>query len=141
MSPLPEPLRALAEAWLDGVRAPRRRAIVAGFCLVFTIAMFVARIGTIRARVAAFGILAAALGAIVAIRVIDRRVFADPAKTIARVAGHAEPELAARATRALSLRAADGARGTSRELADLHVQRTLAALPIEAVDKSAARLG
>src|SRR5256885_8116175 len=126
MTKLPEPLLALAERWLDGVRAPRRRAFVAGFCLVFTLAMLVARLGTTRARLGAFALVLASIAAMIAVRVHDRRVFSDPARTIRRVAGRVEPELAQRAIRALSLLLPGGAKGASSELAELHVRRTLA---------------
>src|SRR5262249_40038414 len=46
-------LDLLGLAWLSAVRAPRRRALFAFACLLFTIAMFVARIGTLAARIAA----------------------------------------------------------------------------------------
>jgi hypothetical protein len=141
MTKLPEPLRALAERWLDGVRAPRRRAIALGFCLVFTLAMFVARMGTMRARGIALAMVAAAVAAMIGVRIHDRRVFSDPVRTIKRVAGRTEPELANRAMRALSLLRPGGTRGSSNELAELHVRRTLAALPMEAVEKGAAKLG
>ena len=142
---IPEPLRVLRDAWLSAVRGPRIRAIVALACLATTIAMLVARIGTTPARLGALAIVLATAAAVVAMHVLEARIFRDPARTIDRVAGGVEPELAGRAIRALSLLHAEGApgagKGTSSELAHLHVTRTLAALPRRGVVKSAQRLG
>ena len=142
---IPEPLRVLRDAWLSAVRGPRIRAIVALACLATTIAMLVARIGTTPARLGALAIVLATAAAVVAMHVLEARIFRDPARTIDRVAGGVEPELAGRAIRALSLLHAEGApgagQGTSSELAHLHVTRTLAALPRRGVVKSAQRLG
>ncbi|MBX3187887.1 MAG: DUF4175 family protein [Labilithrix sp.] len=138
---LPEPLRALRDAWLAAVRAPRRRAMIAAACLAITVAMLVARVGTTRGRLGAAAILAACAAVGIALRFFERRVFQDPARTIERVAGRVEPELAARAIRALSLLRPEAARGASEELARLHLEKTLAALPREGVTRGATRLG
>lgn len=138
--PLPEPLRVLRDAWLSAVRGPRRRAIATVVCLAVTAAMFLARAGTTSTRLGALGILVITAAVGVALRVRDARVFRDPARTISCVAGDVEPELAGRAIRALSLQTKDGARGASRELARLHVTRTLAALPRDGVMRGASRL-
>lgn len=126
------------------MRGPRVRAVVALTCLATTIAMLVARMGTTPARLGALAIVLATIAAVVTLRVLEARVFRDPARTIDRVAGGVEPELAGRAIRALSLlrpEGANGGKGTSSELAHLHVTRTLAALPRRGVVKSAQRLG
>ena len=142
-SPLPEPLRVLRDAWLSVVRGPRRRAIAAVACLAVTVAMLVARMGTTPARLGALAILIVTAAVVLTLRYLEARVFRDPARTIQRVAGAVEPELAGRAVRALSLLRPpeSGARGTSSELAELHVRRTLAALPREGVMRGASRLG
>jgi hypothetical protein len=114
---------------------------VAAAVLVLTLAMLLARLGTGAARLGALCGLLAVVAVAVALRVLEARVFRDPARTIERVAGRIEPELAQRAVRALSLLRADGARGASSELAHLHVTRTLAALPREGVVRGASRLG
>jgi hypothetical protein len=132
-------LDALAKAWRFAVRGPKRRAVVAGLVLAFTLAMFVARAGTPAARLASAGMLAAALAAFVVLRWHERRVFADPSRTIAHVAGRVEPEASARAVRALSL--LSNVKGSSAELAELHVTRSLAALPIDEVRRGAQRAG
>jgi hypothetical protein len=139
--PLPEPLRVLRDAWLSAVRGPQRRALAAVTCLAATVAMLVARIGTTPARLGALAVLVVVAAIVIALCILEARVFRDPARTIARVAGSAEPELAGRAIRALTLLRADGAHGSSKELAHLHVTRSLAALPREGVMRGASRLG
>jgi hypothetical protein len=137
---LPEPLIVLRDAWLAVVRPARLRATVALGLLLFTVAMLVARVGTTSSRLGALGILVTGVAIIVLARLVERRVFADPARTIMRVAGQSDPELASRAVRALSLLDPKGTKGASSELAELHVRRTLAALPREGVKQSARRI-
>ncbi|MBS2016645.1 MAG: DUF4175 family protein [Deltaproteobacteria bacterium] len=137
---LPEPLRALRDAWLGAIAPARRRALLAGVSLSVTFAMLVARMGTTRARLGAVAILLL-MGVIAAVvRLRDRRIFGDPARTIEHVAGSVEPDLAGRAIRALSLLRTEAARGASAQLAELHVRRTLAALPREGVTRGASRV-
>ena len=131
----------LRDAWLSAVRAPRRRAVLAGSLLATTIALYVARLGTTPARLAALSILVAVVATVITLRTLERRVFRDPVRTITRVAGSSSPELAGRAIRSLSLLRPEAARGASIELAELHVRRTLASLPREAVVRGASRLG
>ena len=137
---LPEPLRVLRDAWLSAVRGPRRQAIVLGGLLATTVAMLVARMGTTYGRLGALAILVALGAVVLVLRVLEDRVFRDPARTIERVAGGVEPELAGRAVRALSLLRPEAGKGASSELAHLHVTRTLAALPREGVMSGASRL-
>ncbi|AKV03471.1 hypothetical protein AKJ09_10134 [Labilithrix luteola] len=138
--PLPEPLQILSETWRSIVQGPRRRATVAFVALAITVALLVARGGTLGTRIGAVAILLATAAGVVAIAIHERRVFRDPARTIQRVAGRVEPELAGRAVRALSLLGDEGTRGASTELAELHVRRTLAALPSEGAERGARRL-
>lgn len=135
-----EPLEALRNAWLAAVRGPRRRAMLMGGSLATTVAMLLARVGTTPARLGAAGILLAAVVTIIVLRRLERRVFDDPARTIQRVAGNVEPELAARAIRSLSLLRPEVAKGASADLASLHVRRALAALPKDGVRHGARRL-
>lgn len=135
-----EALRALADAWRFAVRGPRRRAIVMASLLLVTIAMLVARGGTPQARLAGALILVATAAAAAVVSLLERRVFADPARTIEHVAGRMDPEAAARAVRALSLLDPAAARGASSDLAELHVARTLAALPLDGVRRGAQRV-
>lgn len=139
-STLPEPLRILRDAWIGTVRAPRRRAFAAVAALAFTIAMLVARVGTTGARLGAVAILLVTGVVVLVVRLRERRIFDDPARTIEHVAGTVEPDLAGRAVRALSLLRTEAARGASSQLAELHVRRTLAALPREGVTRGASRI-
>lgn len=77
----------------------------------------------------------------VVMRLRERAVSRDPAKTIARVSMGTSPVLAARALRSLSLLQPESVHGASTELAALHVRRTLEALPREGVVRGASRLG
>ncbi|OJY26690.1 MAG: hypothetical protein BGO98_06670 [Myxococcales bacterium 68-20] len=135
-----EALRALADAWLFAVRGPRRHAVAAAAVLLATIAMLVARGGTAQARLSGALILAVTVLGVVVVRLLERRVFASPARTIEHVAGRMEPEAAARAIRALSLLEPVATRGASRDLAELHVARSLAALPLDGVRRGAQRV-
>lgn len=137
--PLPEPLRVLRDAWLSAVRAARSRALVAFGVLAFTVAMLLARVGTTSSRLGAGAILVLAAAVVITARVLEAHAFRDPARTIQRLAGNVEPELAGRAIRALSLLHADSAKGASAELSHLHVTRSLAALPREGVMRGASR--
>lgn len=130
----------LRDAWLSVVTPARRRATIALGVLLTTVAMLVARMGTTSSRLAALAILVAGAVAIVVVRILERNVFDDPARTIMRVAGQSDPELASRAVRALSLLDPGAAKGASSELVELHVRRTLAALPKEGVKQSARRI-
>lgn len=140
--PLPgNPLGPLAEAWRAEVRVPRRRARVALGALVTVLALLVARQGTIRARLLAAVLLLGILATNLAWRWFELRLWRDPARVIQRLAGRIEPARAGRALRALSLLTGeDGGHGTSRELARLHVARSLSALPRERILEGAARI-
>ncbi len=149
---LTAPLRPLADAWLDAVRTPRQRAVTAFVVLVVLVALLVAREGTARARLGAalaLGITAVVLG-LLARR--ERRVWSEPARVLRRVGQSADPERTDRALRALTLLDDGGnARskenktlrrdGTSRELARLHVARSIAALPYDRIVDAARRYG
>ncbi|MEO6575080.1 MAG: DUF4175 domain-containing protein, partial [Polyangiaceae bacterium] len=149
---LTAPLRPLADAWLEAVRAPRQRAVTAFVILVVLIALLVAREGTGRARIGA----AVALGITAAVLLLlqrrERRLWSQPARVLRRVGQSADPERTERALRALTL-LDDGANarskenkllrrdGTSRELARLHVTRAIAALPHDRIVDAAVRYG
>lgn len=136
-----EPLAVLTRAWRSAVSGPRTRAIVAAGVLVLVAALLVARAGTLAARVVAVLVLLVSIVALVVARVLDDRVFRDPARTIRRVASRIAPEESARAIRALSLLRPETTLGTSTELATLHVQRSIAALPVDDVRRGASRVG
>jgi hypothetical protein len=135
-----EALKALSDAWRFAVRGPRRRAVIAAVVLVTTIAMLVARGGTTHARLLGALLLGAMILGVLVIRLRERRILADPARTIDHVAGRMEPEAAARAIRSLSVLDPGTSRGSSRELAELHVARSLAALPLDGVRQGAQRV-
>ncbi len=133
-----EALRPLVEAWTETVRAPRRRVTVALSILVVTAALLGARYGTPAARLGAAVTLVLFAGGVWLWRWHDRRVLRDPALAIQRLVGGVDPERAGRALRALTL--AGHADGTSPELAALHVERTLRALPQDRVEDGARRV-
>ncbi len=135
-----EALRALADAWRFAVDGPRRRAVAAACVLTTTIALLVARAGTTQARIIGALLIVAAVAGALVVRALARRVFSDPARTIEHVAGRMEPEAAARAIRSLSLLEPETTTGSSRELAELHVARSLAALPLDGVRHGARRV-
>jgi hypothetical protein len=137
--PLPEPLRPLVELWLAAVRTPRRRATAGALVLLFVLAMFVARVGTVRARVGAGAGLAAVVIGLVVWSRRERRAFERADTAIERLVGRVDPERAQSALRALSLLAPDANDGTSPALAQLHVARTLAALPRDRIARGATR--
>ncbi len=131
-------LRPLVEAWTETIRAPRRRVTVALSALVVLGSLVVARHGTLASRIGAALALAAFAIAMWAWRWNERRALADPARAITRLVGGVDPERAARALRALTLdRNADG---TSPELAALHLERMLRALPHDRVEDGARHL-
>jgi hypothetical protein len=139
-------LEGLVVVWRETLKRPRRRALVAALALAFVIAMLLARVGTARARAAAWVLLATSGGAATYVLVRQRKRWDDPRVAIARLAGRADPERAARALRALTLLDDDGEPkdpSTSPVLARLHVARQLAALPrdriIEEAERSARR--
>ncbi len=145
--PIPEPLVPLAAAWRGAVRTPRRRAVTAAVVLVVVLALLIARAGTPRGRIGGAGAMVACAALIAFAGLRERRVWSSPHLTIERVAGRDDPDRAARAQRALGLfdreaglAAAERDR-TSPALVELHVRRSLAALPIDAIEEGAQRLG
>ncbi|MDB4997247.1 MAG: hypothetical protein JWM74_4679, partial [Myxococcaceae bacterium] len=145
---LTAPLRPLAETWRGVVRTPRRRALAASVAFVIVIALLVARVGTTKARVAAGLAMVSTLALVLVVRRREQKLWSDPASVIDRVAGHIDPERARRALRALTLIDNDGeprSPGTSGGLARLHVERSIAALPLDKVafgaSRHAARIG
>jgi len=138
---LPKPLENLRDAWTSAVQRPQRRLAIAVICLATTFAMFVARTGTLPGRFAALAIVILPIGVILAMCVREEQIFRDPVRTIRRVAGRVDPTLTSRAIRALSLLEPAPMQGTSIELGELHVRRSLEALPTETVSRIAANRG
>ncbi|MCL2726430.1 MAG: DUF4175 domain-containing protein [Polyangiaceae bacterium] len=137
---LPGPLANLRDAWMAIVRPPQKRAEIALVCLAIMIALLVARTGTMAWRLLAFVLLLLSVATVFALRLREAHVFRDPVRTILRVAGRADREAADRAIRALSLLTPANVQGASAELGELHVRRTLAALPKDGVSREALRV-
>lgn len=102
--------------------------------------MLVARQGTARTRALAIVLLVVSVLPAIVARGFDAYIFRDPARAIRHLVGPAFRDVGARAIRALSLldqgrdpRRDQAQEGTSRSLATLHVERSLAALPAEHV--------
>ncbi len=135
-------LAELVVVWRETLKRPRRRAVVAALTLAFVVAMLVARMGTVRARVSASGLLVAFAVGAGYVFVRQHRRWDDPRVAIQRLAFRADPERAARALRALTLLDDDGEpkdASTSPVLARLHVATQLAALPHDRIAEEAAR--
>ena len=119
---------------------PRARFAWSVVVVVFVHALLLARLGTPGARigaVVAFGALAA-VGLLVRLR--ERATDADASLVLSRIVAKAAPNEAERARRALCL-VTNNDPGTSRALAELHVARTLAAIPSEEIVARARRIG
>jgi hypothetical protein len=134
-------LAELSAAWQERVRAPRARAEVAAGMLVSFAALLVARHGTAAWRAGAVGTALVVVAFGVWLRARDRVIWATPARVIQRLAGAVDAERAQRAIRALALIAEPVPEGTSQDLARLHVDRTLAALPRDRILARASTLG
>lgn len=136
-----EELRPLLSIHRRTVGVARMRVVAAS--LVFALFAFLlwARGGSLGARVGAGASLAVVLAGWIAYLVWERRTLRNDDEILRRVVGPADAVAEGRARRALSVVERPDA-GTSQELAELHVSRTLAALPapqIEAKSRSRAR--
>jgi hypothetical protein len=136
-------LRNLAVGWQDRVRSPRARAEMAVGTVVVFVAFLLARRGTVPSRgLAVVGALSVA-AVVVWTRLRDSEVWKDPARVIERLAGRVDRDRAGRAVRALTLVTEEDVLGTSSELARLHVERMVGALPrdriLDRADKMASR--
>jgi hypothetical protein len=137
-SPVPESLAAFASTWREIVRAPRLRATVLAWTFGVFAAMLVARIGTSRARAAAAILLLAGVAITYVLARLEKRTFEDAKRLIDALFRRSDPEIAARAQRALSL-AYRPSEGTSEALARLHLSRAMDALPKDRVTRGAQR--
>jgi hypothetical protein len=142
------PLRPIRDAWARIVRLPARRVVLAAAALAVVVAFSIARRGTTQARVAAALVLVAGFGAAIAWQRVRARRLRDTRWVIASLVGSVEPDAASRLARALTLIDGEGdARdeGTSPELARLHLERSVAAVPeqrvLEGAVRAARRLG
>jgi len=147
-SPLTEPLHQLADSWRRATAASQRQVAAALVALVWVPALLLARHGTWRARIGAAAAMGVSLACALGWGALRRRRLARPDRIVRGLAAAVDRERAARALRALSLLGPDGDvrdeppayRGVSAELARLHVERALAALPSERIVERAARL-
>lgn len=137
-STMPEALARMSARVERLVGGSRSFARVAAATALVLGALLLARRGTGPSRLgAASGLCALAITwAVLAWR--ERREAVAPARVLARVTAHVDPELAGRARRALGL-LTSRAPGTSRALAELHVARVLASLPDAEIVRGALR--
>ncbi|EYF06227.1 DUF4175 family protein [Chondromyces apiculatus] len=132
-------LRAL---WDAEVRPSTRQALTALAVAGLLAAAHVARAGTPRARIlAAAGLAVLYLGLLVRALVVRRRR-ADPRRTVRKVVGTVDPDLAASTLRALRLaeRAVVDPSVGSPSLARLHLDRAIARAPLDRIRARAARI-
>jgi len=123
------------------VQSPRSRAELAAATLVLLAALLLARRGTPPARAAAVLCVALPIVALAWRRARERALWREPSRVVSRLAGRVDPDRAGRAIRALGLIADPVAGGTSVDLAQLHVARTLGALPQDRILDRAVRIG
>jgi hypothetical protein len=121
--------------------ASARRQLGWGLVLLGLVAAaHVARHGTGPWRLLGAGLLLAGMGALIFVVSHARRTLADNRRLIAATLLKAEPNVGARALRALTLvERPREANGESPELAQLHFQRVLTQAPADLLDKWAAR--
>jgi hypothetical protein len=108
-------------------------AAIAGAGAVILAAMHVARHGTVDDRIIAGSLCILALLGVVAVPVARQRPLRKPRRVLLGWVSAVDPPLADRLGRALALADAPPP-GTSVPLANLHAERALAALPLEAID-------
>ncbi len=116
----------------QATRAPRFRLTVVLLSLCVPLAVMIARRGTVAARLSTAGALLFIVAAVVAAWAWERRRFSGLSRTVRTLTAKVDPALGERVVRALSLVERPDP-GTSVELAHLHVRRTLAAMPFDAV--------
>ncbi len=139
-----EMLERLSQAWRRRVDTPARRALMALCFGTLFVTAHIARVGTPVARIAC----AAALLAASTIAVLrwwrQRRDWRDPRRTVGRILMPTDRALGERALRALNLvdrTSVDQSVGSS-ELAGLHLERLIARVSVDSIERSAkARAG
>ncbi|HEY1535523.1 MAG TPA: DUF4175 domain-containing protein, partial [Polyangiaceae bacterium] len=141
MAAAPSSTERLSVAFQKHRRSPARWL---SFWLVLSCliaAGLLARLGTPWWRLLAGLVALLSLLQVFALRIRDRRDFADVRRTIRRVLVPVDRNLGERALRAAALaeQAERDPRVGSSELAQLHFQRQLARVPFEAVEKHSAR--
>ncbi len=149
MKPPPPPtatheLDALAVEFRARIAPAREQAQLAASLLGIAVAVLVARAGTGPMRGLAGLVLVALTVGLLAWGRKERSRWVDPSRTIDALARPVDAARASRAIRALSLLGdghRDASEGTSRDLAELHVTRTLRSLPRVGILERAARIG
>ena len=137
------PLRPLRDDWARVVRVPARRATFALLTLLVVTAFLLARRGTFEARALAAGLFAVAVVALVAASRLRRRQLHNTRWVVERLVGPVAPDAAGRVARALTLVDPSGiptTQGVSPDLARLHVERAIAAVPRDRIVGGAQRL-
>src|SRR6185503_9644108 len=134
-----EMLERLSQAWRRRVDTPARRALMALCFGTLFVTAHIARVGTPVARIAC----AAALLAASTIAVLrwwrQRRDWRDPRRTVGRILMPTDRALGERALRALNLvdrTSVDQSVGSS-ELAGLHLERLIARVSVDSIERSA----
>ncbi len=108
--------------------------------LVLVNALLLARVGTAWSRVGAAVALFVPLVVMSLLRLTEKRTDRDANLVLSRIVGRAAPREAERVRRALTLLSRPD-EGTSRELAELHVTRAVAAIPSDDITARANRIG
>ena len=134
-------LQSLARAWQERVTRAQLRALLAVTTVTLFLALLLARKGTVPWRIVALLSLLLPVFVTLALWLRERAVWSDPSRIIHRLAGKLDVERAGRAVRALALVQEPFPEGTSLELANMHVERTLRALPRERILGRLVQLG
>lgn len=134
-------LARLTAAWRRKLAGAPRQALLAAFGALLLGGAHLARIGTLPLRASVAGVLLAILCVALFRWWRERRDLRSIRRTIARVLIASDPAAGARALRALTLleRAPEEAARTSEDLARLHFERVLGAIPQEVVERGANR--
>jgi hypothetical protein len=139
------PIEGLSARFRDRVARSRRQLAWALLLLAIVGAALLARSGTGLTRLGGAALLLAGLASLGFALVWARRILADRRRLIAATLLKAQPEVGARALRALSLveraTSVEGqASGESSDLAQLHFQRVLSLTPPDVLDRWAAKV-
>ncbi|HTM43466.1 MAG TPA: DUF4175 family protein [Polyangiaceae bacterium] len=136
----PHTLERLASTWAQHVRGALLWLSAASSALLLLVALQVARVGTPGFRALAWAIALAAIFALLARKLMQRRAL-DRRRMIHNVLRPVAPQTAATALRAINLveRVQIDASGISPELAQLHFDRVIARTDEQAVRAAASR--
>jgi hypothetical protein len=131
----------LHEPWRKEVRPALRRACLGAGGAACMLAVLLARVGTLGARVGALFVILAGLAPLVVAEFAERRRAADPRRGVRATVLRTEPDLGHAVLRALTTvdRTAARADTGSPELAELHVARLLGRVDLERLARRAGR--